>query len=137
MLLARNLNLPLFSMDAALSFSAGDVITLKSKEAIEIVKRIGRGAEGCVYLCKIAAADGEEPSNQHVAVKFMPARAAVATDAAARADELAELALSGKLGERYARLTLWAWLFRSPLCSRFVGVSTLCQWVCASFSLTI
>ena len=88
-------------MDALLA--PGSLVSLQNKQRFALVRQLGRGAEGVVFLAhSVAECEGDAsplPVEQ-VALKFIAAGGADKCESTPCSDELAALALAGGMGER-------------------------------------
>jgi hypothetical protein len=94
-------------MEGLARFEPGTVVSLQSKHVFTLDKRLGRGAEGVVFLAQLEQDEGRgEPCSQAVyaAVKILAPRPHVSHDMDGERKRLAAAALSGTLGERWENL---------------------------------
>lgn len=97
-----------FRMEALSRFEPGTVVPLQSKHVFTLEKRLGRGAEGVVFLAQLEQDEEKgEPGSQpiYAAVKILAPRLHASHDVDDERKRLAMAALSGKLGERC--VTAW------------------------------
>jgi hypothetical protein len=83
------------------SFAPGQTILLQNKQSFELVRQLGRGAEGVVFLAHLREMGASATTTEQFALKFMPCGDASKPEKHIEDQSLAELALSGGMGERY------------------------------------